>query len=296
MEYETITLQSWSQIAELEVEYSSHVYRGQWDAGWSLTSSLLRRCRDVRHDDDHITDAERGLLSAFQRRLHHYETNLPCENDFISWLAIMQHHGACTRLIDFSHSFYVALFFAMTLPERDACVWSIEELWLHNAAQEFAASLGFEVKPELEYLERWSENQKLANEFLKRHYLITSGGRADSFDVPRGAFIVEPKKQIQRLAIQQGLFVMPADPKICLLDNMSSLYQLPEAKERFISETRGLPATVRKIVIPASMNETVRMHLAAMNITAESLLPGIEGFARSVMEREVYPISLPPKG
>lgn len=294
MEYETIVLKSWSEISELEIEYQCDIFRGHWDASWELTSSLLRRCKEVRHDKDEISFSERSMIAAFQRRLHHYQDSLPEEDDFVAWLAIMQHHGTCTRLIDFTHSFYVALFFATALPEKESCVWAIDEMWLRDAAEEFAQQCDLKISEDKGYHDRWEINQNVANRFLERQYGEALGNSNGSSDLPRGVFLVEPKKQILRLAIQQGLFVVPADPTVGLLENIEALAKRTEASQCDDSWIECLSASVKKIVVPVSLNETVRLHLAAMNITAETLFPGIDGFARAVMDQEVFPAFPPP--
>lgn len=41
----------------------------------------------------------------------------------------MHHHGAPTRLLDFTYSIYVATYFAAENAERDAAVWAIDGRW-----------------------------------------------------------------------------------------------------------------------------------------------------------------------
>jgi FRG domain len=83
-----------------------------------------------------VFEAERYLLSTFQRRAHHYITYPPERDDELEWLALMQHHGAPTRLLDWTKSPYVELFFALEpiMGADFAAVWAIDLDWCKQQA------------------------------------------------------------------------------------------------------------------------------------------------------------------
>src|SRR5216684_3693164 len=56
---------------------------------------------------------------------HLFLAHVPDDADSFHWLALMQHHGAPTRLLDFTWSPYVAAFFALERATSDAAIWAI---------------------------------------------------------------------------------------------------------------------------------------------------------------------------
>jgi len=48
------------------------------------------------------------VVREFRRRAHQYVTDVPSDDDDLEWLALMQHHGAPTRLLDWTRSPHVA--------------------------------------------------------------------------------------------------------------------------------------------------------------------------------------------
>ena len=63
---------------------------------------------------------EERILRIFKRKAHHFLSAGPLPDDDFEWLALMQHHGAPTRLLDFTWSPYVAAFFALQRATGDA--------------------------------------------------------------------------------------------------------------------------------------------------------------------------------
>jgi hypothetical protein len=75
-----IELTNWAQIGEQFRSYAgpsvaSWAFRGVGEAGWTLRSSLERT------DPFLAVEAERYLLTTFQRRVHHYIPDPPPADD-----------------------------------------------------------------------------------------------------------------------------------------------------------------------------------------------------------------------
>jgi FRG domain len=132
--YSEVVVNTWDDAVTLgKVLSSRYVYRGQSGADWELTTLLSRKAEQHRIESFRIVRVEREMLRQFQRRTHHYVTDAPSIENDIEWLALMQHYGSPTRLLDFTHSFYVAAYFALRNASSDSAVWAVDRQGLRTA-------------------------------------------------------------------------------------------------------------------------------------------------------------------
>ncbi len=106
-------------------------YRGQADEFWNLIPSLWR---------EYNSSKERGMTHEFLWQAKTRTQNPPNDKDWPGWLILMQHYGLPTRLLDWSKSPLVALFFAVndnkyTYPDNsNSVVWLIHPGELNKLA------------------------------------------------------------------------------------------------------------------------------------------------------------------
>lgn len=272
MRIKTIEIEEWSDFLKLEPEFGMHIYRGHADASWELETSLLRTVKKNHILYDYnladVLYSERASLRTFRSRAHFYLDDLPSEEDAISWLTLMQHHGTPTRLLDFTRSLYVAIYFALIDTTTDACVWAIQDHWLRDTGSSISVRNGHKRKNDSRY-GQLDSMYRMGNQVINKN----SFEDEDDHD-EKGVLMIEPERQIPRLSMQQGIFLMPMTFDTSFKENLASLqaYEYP---------------TVQKLVIPYKLREHALMHLKSMNVTAETLFPGIDGFAKSLVHLDM---------
>ncbi|MGH8579260.1 MAG: FRG domain-containing protein [Gammaproteobacteria bacterium] len=111
-------------------------FRGHPDSRWELIPKVWR---------GYDGTTERYLTNLFYQRAKLRHASFPDDNDYAAWLALMQHYGLPTRLLDWSDSALIAAYFAVKYerdvsgiaPDRKCAIWMLHPTEL-NASQGYA--------------------------------------------------------------------------------------------------------------------------------------------------------------
>jgi hypothetical protein len=252
-----------------------YVFRGQPNLELGLAPTLYRWALrgGFPHGSD-LFDREGWIVHEFQRRAHHYVNDPPTREERLEWLALLQHYGGPTRLLDFTRSFYVAAFFAMETAEKESAIWAVDLDALGKAA---ALRLGHADPP---------DNQRLR---LEAHAQLCESWLREP--PPTAAVVdVEPLRMNLRMSSQQGLFLFPTDLSQSFEENLFATFGVDASevqKEHPVSawdpdEPEYEMATLVKILLPRQMHGVGMHDLHTMNVNALSLFDGLDGLARSL--------------
>jgi hypothetical protein len=225
-----------------------------------LTTSLERACNAFGIDLNRAKYVEANLAREFQRRYHLYATQVPAKDDILEWLTLMQHHGAPTRLLDWTYSFFVAVYFAFEeKSESDQyVVWCIDNKWLQPQLGEIWEANGFD-KEAINKVARCRDGNSLSR----------------IVNIPkRFVFPANPLRYNERLTIQQGVFLCPSDVSVSFQTNLAFLNECKDVKEH-----------IYKLILvdkDGSFRKKALRHLERMNMSRATLFPGLDGFAQSL--------------
>ncbi len=243
------SVQNWFEFFELAEQLSrgGWAFRGQADANWPITSTLSRYLQQYV-DTQYWVERERRSISVFRRKAHHFLSDVSALEDGLRCLALMQHHGAPTRLIDFSKSPYVAAYFALERATGDAAVYALNTpwLWCKEGPSGFANLDRSAIDPRL--------GQNLNQYFFSNQYPLVWPG--------------EPRTMDSRIVSQSGTFVVPG--------------VLDQSVNELLCGYDSQEALLIKIVLPYSMRHEAIEGLYRMNITQATLFPDLDGLAKSI--------------
>ena len=249
---EEIRVSSWPELheqlfgaswnPELARHRSDYAFRGRADAEDDLATGLARLGGDPEQLEGHLV-----------RNFRKYASREAVPADSLwNWLALGQHHGLPTRLLDWTYSPLVALHFAtcrLDLAERDGVVFMLDYVEAHR-------HLPGRLRDVLE-----SEGANVfTTEMLARAAPGLDGLGREDF-----VLFVEPPSFDERIVNQYALFSLMSRPG-------SSLDALLDAR----------PQLAHRVILPAELKWEVRDKLDQANVNERVLFPGLDGLTRWV--------------
>ena len=246
---------SWNP--ELQRFRSPYAFRGLSSHHHTLSNSLLRLTAGQS-----INTLELSLLRNFRKYAHAQPA--PGIDSIWHWLALGQHHGLPTRLIDWTYSPFVALHFATEYPEEydaDGTVWCVNFV-------EANTLLPKRLKAILEE----EQSQTFTIDMLGEFHSLKA---FDSLACEPFVLFIEPPSLDTRIRNQFALFSL-----------------MPDVGSQLDTWLEEHPDLCRRVTVPAELKWEVRDKLDQANINERTLFPGLDGLSRW-LERYYTPKSSP---
>ncbi len=249
-------------------------YRGQVNSEWKLIPSLFRNLIDISETLDGIKKAwtlknlEQILLRKFKEyALPHLPTIPNCD---LAWLALGQHHGLPTRLLDWTENPLVALFFAVKEEvEHNAVVWAFS-----------TTHVLIENERTLEALDK----ELLMSKKSKKDFSYL-----DNDDLTKPIYRYHPSHTTNRITAQQGFFSIQSfwnattgSLQLQSLEEQFGLY--PDRYEGVSGIDDPWGPWFKKYIVPVQYKLTIRRELDVLGMNHYAIFPDLEGLAKKLCE------------
>ena len=239
---------------ELENSKRRWLYRGHSSVDYELKPRIERAINRLNIPITSLPIFEKRTIRQAQRNLFRYDSDLPESDDIVEWLSILQHYGAPTRLLDWTYSFHVGLYFAI----GKAAIDKVASIFIADND-----ALVFEKEDQVKIGMIYSAYRKHDKDTRVDRYLLDNDFNRI---VP-----ITPFRLNERLAMQQGIFMIS-------LSHSRAFYQI------YQDMSRKHPDSFYRLNIRCTPNllERALVHLQRANITDVTLFPGIDGYCRSI--------------
>jgi hypothetical protein len=248
-------------MAEVRAESWGHLQELLFDDSWQPSLRRFRSNFAFRGGGRSTYELQTSLQKGgYEAQEHHMLRNyrkyasrdVAATDSIWHWLALAQHHGLPTRLLDWTYSPYVALHFATCHLEHydsDGVVWCLD----YVRSNELLPSK----------LQRILSEEG-ANTFTVEMLDSVASTLQQLDSMSRSDFVIflEPPSIDDRIVNQFALFSLMSGSNVRLDD--------------WLANHEGL---CRRIVIPAALKWEVRDKLDQANITERVLFPGLDGLS-----------------
>ncbi|MDX2135762.1 MAG: FRG domain-containing protein [Saprospiraceae bacterium] len=254
--YNNSTLPIYRGHSNSDYELLPGLYRGGENAKWKITGQQGYWEREMLRDFKLL--AQKQVKEQFV---------MPA-ND-LEWLFIMQHYGMPTRLLDWTESYLVALYFAVLdayeNTDANAAVWMLDA-WDFN--QHFMKQRSIPS----------SSDERMVSKYVAHE--TTGDVVRDILGEP--PVVLRANKATPRIAAQKGLFTIHgrnAGPLLQFIETINN--------ERKTSKEEGLLQRIfcKKIIILGSYKKEILKDLYCAGISHSVLFPEVEGICRELKYR-----------
>lgn len=252
---------------------SGYMFRGQRDSTWQLKNGIERLFPEKYDlpEPSVLRSYESRMLKKFKSIAHLYGDfpQLPQDDSKLGWLALMQHHGAPTRLVDFTTMPFMGLYFAIdgasAYSKGFSSIYAVSFRKINSITiEQLAQNVGIDhaiLKNQIS-----ADPDKFFHDYIDR----------SSYPL---LWCIEPLRLNLRLRQQGGTFMTANEISRKFQDAIDgySIYK---------------DIQVDKIDIPHSMIPDISIMLTKMGITNKQIYPGLDGLSKDISQEMVNYITI----
>lgn len=231
------------------------IFRGHSNITWQLKTSLHRLLGNKYQET--VEEFERYSLSEFKSKFYLYNKYDYEPKTYLEWLATMQHYGTPTRLLDFTESPYIALYFCLENAEKvqkdNMVIYALNYREINKATISYLKNLDLDFSYDYLDIEN-NKDQIFENKITKLNIPIL--------------WISEPKRLNKRIERQRGTFLYTNDRKKTYEEILKS--DLYNKIDSFLLE------------FPAKYWDNYYTILDKMNINGKTVYGDLEGLSKQI--------------
>lgn len=255
----------WSAVNEAKVsfDYIYPLWRGHADVSWPLRAEVFRPpLRGGSYNE--VT-----LIRYFMAHAETRHQRCPKGDDLLGWLMLARHYGLPTRLLDWSWSPLIAIYFAVqedtNTPKTDGCLWALEPgrmnlQMIGDRHRRFFA-------PDEPQVQQFIE---IAFEANPAQYATKTAPLASK------AIAVGTREIDMRVLVQQGAFTVHADGT-----------DLAEPEFAYPDHSGTPPPWRRMFNIPKGSKERLRTQLRDIGFNKSTVFPDLAALAEEMKFRQM---------
>ncbi len=225
------------------VQKCDFMWRGHSSHEWKLCSSLFRYFESSKTVSSMREKLERKAIETFENSIRTSNPNIKLNSSVMS-MAYMQHFGCPTRILDWSRSPYVALYFAILDAQEYPTIYALD---INGYQNSIASKLVLD-----------DYDGELLTDIPNRYYRLLKKESRVNFPIP-----LIPNPINVREKEQQSVYLLDMQ-----IEKATEDMFLPNSN-RFVLKIQFSKNPVKQIF----------RHLTLMNIDGEHLFEGFQGYA-----------------
>ena len=256
-----------SDLPRLNIEKHRRLFRGQANSDWHLQPKIWRELKGIECEE--ALRLEFDSIRYFRERAHLFlDTKLiPHEGDPGGWLALMQHYRAPTRMLDWTTSPNVALYFAVMdypIEKSDGTrEYKPGAVWFYNINSLLYSMKRYPRVSIEEYKIILADEDSFVEFGLKKskpNILMYTAGT-----------------QTERMLAQKSVLIFSDKPCSDYAEVIGNA---------LLNSNSGCEniCALNKITIPVDFKSKLKEYLHKLDISAHTLFPGLDGLGKAVSE------------